>query len=82
MCPEQGTSCAPIDRGHLCDWVSIWTSRGIPRADPPGNRKLQERPVAALTASRGQLGCVLLSMAEAGGRRECGTPTLKYPDCS
>ena len=34
MCPQQGVSCAPVDQGHLCTWVTIWTSRGIPRARP------------------------------------------------
>ena len=39
MCPEQETSCAPIDQGHLCTWVSIWTSHGIPRARPSEERR-------------------------------------------
>ena len=76
MCPEQETSCAPIDQGHLCTCVSIWTSHGIPRPRPLRNRKHQERPAAALTVTRGQPGRVLLSVADTG------TPTLKFPDCS
>ena len=47
MCPEQGASCAPIDRGHLYTWVSIWTSRGIPRARPSEEQKAPGAPCSS-----------------------------------
>lgn len=47
MCPEQGASCAPVDHGHLCTWVTIWTSRGIPRARPSGEQEAPGAPCSS-----------------------------------
>lgn len=47
MCPEQETSCAPIDQGHLCTWVSIWTSHGIPRPRPSEEQKAPGAPCSS-----------------------------------